>query len=176
MLTSQVSSEGLYETSGPSGRQTACSRVYAHLVSRPIAVVLTVVLLLAGSCDESPSQQMACAREPITTESGLTYQDLRCGGGAEATSGSTVKIRYIATLQDGTKFDSSGKRGGPFVFPVGRGQVIAGLEEGVGGMRAGGARRLVIPPSLAYGDAGFPPKVEPGATVVFQVELVAVSD
>jgi FKBP-type peptidyl-prolyl cis-trans isomerase len=141
-----------------------------------LAVLLIAALLGVAGCDGSSPEQIACARTPVTTESGLTYEDLRCGTGAEATGGSSVTIRYTAALEDGTQFDSSMERGGSFVFPLGRGQVIQGLEEGVRGMRAGGARRLELPPHLAYGDAGFPPDVPPDATVVFRVGLLEVSE
>lgn len=141
---------------------------------RAAAVLLIVVLL--GACNASSEEQSACAGEPVTTESGLVYEDLHCGKGTEAIGGSSVTIRYTAALEDGARFDSSSDRGGSFVFPLGHGQVIQGLEEGVRGMRAGGARRLEIPPDLAYGDAGFPPEVPPGATVIFRVQLLEVDE
>ena len=138
----------------------------------PRAVVGVVVVLVGVACNDSAPEPSACARQPVTTESGLTYQDLRCGRGPEAVGGSSVTIRYTAALEDGTQFDSSVSQGGSFVFPLGRGQVIEGLDEGIRGMRVGGARRLEIPPELGYGDAGFPPEVGPDATVVFHVQLV----
>ena len=144
-------------------------------MSQAIAALLTVACLSAACTDSTP-ERVACARRPVTTDSGLTYQDLRCGRGPEAIGGSSVTIRYTAQLPNGTQFGSSREQGGSFVFPLGRGQVIEGLDEGVRGMRVGGARRLEIPAELAYGDAGFPPEVEPGAGVVFQVELLKAED
>jgi peptidylprolyl isomerase len=109
-----------------------------------------------------------------TTASGLKYYDLEVGTGAEATSGSTAVVHYTGWLTDGTMFDSSLSRGEPFPFPVGGGRVIRGWDEGVAGMRVGGRRQLVIPASLGYGDRGAGNVIPPGATLVFEVELLEV--
>ena len=108
------------------------------------------------------------------TPSGLRYQDLEKGNGAEATAGKDVKVHYTGWLPNGEKFDSSRDRNEPFGFTLGAGQVIAGWDEGVAGMKVGGRRKLVIPPDLAYGTAGAPPDIPPGATLVFDVELLDV--
>jgi FKBP-type peptidyl-prolyl cis-trans isomerase len=109
-----------------------------------------------------------------TTASGLTYQDVVTGTGAEATKGQSVSVHYTGWLTDGTKFDSSKDRGEPFVFPLGRGQVIRGWDEGVQGMKVGGTRKLTIPPSLGYGVRGAGGVIPPNATLVFEVELLKV--
>jgi FKBP-type peptidyl-prolyl cis-trans isomerase len=108
------------------------------------------------------------------TPSGLRYQDLAPGDGATATAGKSVTVHYTGWLPNGEKFDSSRDRNEPFSFTLGAGQVIAGWDEGVAGMKVGGRRKLVIPPDLAYGTAGAPPDIPPGATLVFEVELLNV--
>jgi FKBP-type peptidyl-prolyl cis-trans isomerase len=108
------------------------------------------------------------------TPSGLRYQDLAKGEGREAASGGTASVHYTGWLTNGEKFDSSRDRNQPFSFTLGAGQVIAGWDEGVAGMKVGGRRKLVIPASLGYGTAGAPPDIPPGATLVFDVELLDV--
>jgi len=109
-----------------------------------------------------------------TTPSGLTYDVLQAGTGAVATSGKKVTVHYTGWLTDGKKFDSSVDRGRPFPFQLGAGQVIRGWDEGVAGMKVGEKRKLTIPSNLAYGDRGFPGAIPPGATLIFEVELLAV--
>jgi FKBP-type peptidyl-prolyl cis-trans isomerase FkpA len=108
------------------------------------------------------------------TPSGLRYQDITEGQGAEATADRTVSVHYTGWLPNGEKFDSSRDRNLPFNFTLGAGQVIAGWDEGVAGMKVGGRRKLVIPADLGYGTAGAPPDIPPGATLVFDVELLDV--
>jgi FKBP-type peptidyl-prolyl cis-trans isomerase len=108
------------------------------------------------------------------TPSGLRYQDLVKGQGAEAVAGKSVVVHYTGWLPNGEKFDSSRDRNEPFSFTLGAGQVIAGWDEGVAGMKVGGRRKLLVPPDLAYGTAGAPPDIPPGATLVFEVELLNV--
>jgi FKBP-type peptidyl-prolyl cis-trans isomerase FkpA len=105
----------------------------------------------------------------------LQIEDLKVGTGSEAASGKQVSVHYVGTLTDGSKFDSSRDRGKGFDFRLGAGQVIRGWDQGVAGMKVGGLRKLTIPPDLAYGDRGFPPVIPPRATLVFEVELLAVS-
>ena len=109
-----------------------------------------------------------------TTPSGLTIEELTVGAGAEATAGQDVKVHYTGWLTNGAKFDSSKDRGDPFVFPLGRGQVIKGWDEGVQGMKVGGKRKLTIPPALGYGARGAGGVIPPNATLVFEVELLGV--
>ena len=108
--------------------------------------------------------------------SGLKYQDMVVGSGAEATPGRRVSVHYTGWLQsDGTKFDSSVDRGTPFDFTLGRGEVIQGWDQGVAGMKVGGKRKLTIPANLGYGAQGTPGgPIPPNATLVFDVELLGV--
>jgi FKBP-type peptidyl-prolyl cis-trans isomerase len=141
---------------------------------RAIALVLAVVLVLS-SCSGSDESSAECAEEPVESETGLRYEDLSCGSGAEAAGGTSITIEYTAELADGTEYASSEDQDGELVFPLGRGQVINGLDEGVRSMKVGGTRRLTIPPDLAYGEAGFPPYVGPDETVVYEVTLLEVA-
>jgi len=107
----------------------------------------------------------------------LQIEDIEVGSGAEATgSGQTVTVHYTGWLTDGTKFDSSVDRGNPFQFPLGVGMVIKGWDQGVAGMKVGGKRKLTIPPDLGYGASGAGGVIPPNATLVFEVELLEVSD
>jgi peptidylprolyl isomerase len=107
----------------------------------------------------------------VTTPSGLKYIDLTVGAGAPPTPGATVLVHYTGWLTDGTRFDSSVERGDPFTFPIGRGRVIKGWDEGVGSMLPGGRRLLIIPPELGYGERGAGGKIPPNSTLVFDVAL-----
>jgi FKBP-type peptidyl-prolyl cis-trans isomerase FkpA len=109
-----------------------------------------------------------------STPSGLQYQDVVTGSGAEAVPGKVAVVHYTGWLTDGTKFDSSRDGGEPFSFALGEGQVIAGWDQGVAGMKVGGRRKLVIPPDLGYGPMGSPPVIPADATLVFDVELLDV--
>ncbi len=117
----------------------------------------------------------------ITTASGLQYEDTVPGTGATAQAGQRVRVHYTGWLHDpaadngrGRKFDSSKDRNDPFVFPLGAGHVIGGWDEGVQGMKVGGTRTLLIPPQLGYGARGAGGVIPPNATLVFEVELLAV--
>ncbi len=109
------------------------------------------------------------------TDSGLKYEDLVAGDGEAAAAGQRVSVHYTGWLLDGEKFDSSLDRNQPFDFSLGKGMVIQGWDEGVAGMKVGGKRRLTIPPQLGYGQRGAGGVIPPNATLVFEVELLAVS-
>jgi FKBP-type peptidyl-prolyl cis-trans isomerase FkpA len=110
-----------------------------------------------------------------TTPRGLTIEELVVGAGDAAGAGQQVTVHYTGWLTNGSKFDSSKDRGEPFVFPLGKGQVIKGWDEGVQGMKVGGKRKLTIPPALGYGAHGAGGVIPPGATLLFEVELLKVA-
>jgi len=110
----------------------------------------------------------------IKTASGLVIEDLVVGNGATAAAGQRVSVHYTGWLQNGDKFDSSKDRGQAFMFSLGGGEVIRGWDEGVNGMKVGGKRKLTIPPELGYGARGAGGVIPPNATLLFEVELLAV--
>jgi FKBP-type peptidyl-prolyl cis-trans isomerase FkpA len=114
-----------------------------------------------------------------TTATGLQYEDTVVGDGAEATKGQTVTVHYTGWLyedgEQGVKFDSSKDRRDPFQFILGAGMVIRGWDEGVAGMKIGGARTLIIPADLGYGSRGAGGVIPPNATLKFDVELLELS-
>jgi FKBP-type peptidyl-prolyl cis-trans isomerase FkpA len=137
--------------------------------------LLAACLLLAAGC-ERESQNMS---QSNVTE--LVKTDDLVGSGNEAVSGRRVTVHYTGWLYDqtrpdrkGTKFDSSRDRDDPFEFRLGAGQVIAGWDQGVAGMRVGGRRTLTIPPALGYGSRGAGGDIPPNATLLFEVELLDV--
>ena len=113
--------------------------------------------------------------QPLTkTASGLGYVDLVEGTGPQPKPGESVRVHYTGWLENGKKFDSSHDRREPLVFPIGKGHVIKGWDEGVGSMKVGGKRKLVIPANLGYGDRGAAGLIPPGATLIFEVELLGI--
>jgi FKBP-type peptidyl-prolyl cis-trans isomerase FkpA len=115
----------------------------------------------------------------IMTSSGLQYEDITVGSGAEAKAGDYVSVHYTGWLQNadgsaGNKFDSSKDRNEPFEFPLGGGRVIQGWDQGVQGMKVGGVRKLIIPAALGYGARGAGGVIPPNATLIFEVELLGV--
>jgi FKBP-type peptidyl-prolyl cis-trans isomerase FkpA len=110
-----------------------------------------------------------------TTSSGLIIEDSVVGSGDEASAGQSVSVHYTGWLSDGKKFDSSKDRNDPFQFQLGARRVIAGWDEGVQGMKIGGTRKLTIPPELGYGARGAGGVIPPNATLVFEVELLAIA-
>ena len=150
----------------------------------------TMLLLSAGllvAACSGQSNAPATSSTPQTTQttesnvSNLIKTDNKVGTGPEAVAGHDVSVHYTGWLYDakapdhkGSKFDSSRDRNEPFVFPLGGGMVIKGWDQGVAGMKVGGQRTLVIPPELGYGARGAGGVIPPNATLVFDVELLAV--
>jgi FKBP-type peptidyl-prolyl cis-trans isomerase FkpA len=142
------------------------------------ALLLAAVMLPLAAC--AKEEQSAPPTTASTVES-LQIIELVEGEGVEAESGRVAVVHYTgwlfepsATESKGAKFDSSVDRGRPFKFPVGGGRVIKGWDVGVAGMKAGGKRRLIIPSDMAYGQRGAGGSIPPGATLVFDVELLDV--
>lgn len=109
----------------------------------------------------------------VETDSGLQYQIVEAGEGENPAASDSVTVHYRGTLLDGTEFDSSYSRGQPATFPLNG--VIAGWTEGVQLVKPGGKIKLFIPSDLAYGDRGAPPTIKPGATLIFDVELISIN-
>lgn len=110
----------------------------------------------------------------ITTPSGLKYVDLVVGTGPAVKTGDHVSVNYLGKLLDGTKFDASADHGGTFDYVQGVTSLIAGWTEGTSTMKVGGKRKLIIPPQLGYGMQGAGDAVPPNATLIFEIELVAI--
>jgi FKBP-type peptidyl-prolyl cis-trans isomerase len=143
--------------------------------------LLAAVVGVAGASacnkktDEAAPAAAPGAAAPQTPGGGLMIEEVKIGDGALATKGKTVSVHYTGTLTTGVKFDSSLDRGQPIQFILGTGQVIKGWDQGIDGMKVGGKRKLTIPPELGYGARGTPGgPIPPNATLVFDVELVAV--
>ncbi|MEA2508562.1 MAG: FKBP-type peptidyl-prolyl cis-trans isomerase FkpA [Actinomycetota bacterium] len=112
----------------------------------------------------------------ITTPNGVKVTDAKCGKGAEATRGSTIKVLYVGKLSSGKVFDASSRHGNkPLKILIGQGAVIPGWDEAVPGMRVGGVRDLTIPPAMAYGSSGAGTAIPPNATIEFRIKLVGVT-
>lgn len=106
----------------------------------------------------------------------LEIKDIRQGDGAEAKAGQNVTVHYVGVaFSTGEEFDASWNRNSPFTFPLGGGRVIKGWDQGVQGMKVGGRRQLTIPAHLAYGNQSPTPAIKPGETLIFVVDLLAVS-
>jgi peptidylprolyl isomerase len=129
---------------------------------------LVLLVLLAAACGPAVDDNT------ITTESGLQVEILEEGTGEIPEAGDLVSVHYRGTLEDGTPFDNSYDRGQPYTFPLGMGRVIAGWDEGIALLNEGTTARLTIPAELGYGEAGSGEAIPPGATLVFEVELIEV--
>jgi FKBP-type peptidyl-prolyl cis-trans isomerase FkpA len=144
----------------------------------PTLLVVVLLALVAAGCERQDPQDDAQLAQSDLTD--LRVIDLSEGSGDEAQPGQRVTVHYTGWLYNptrpddkGREFDSSRKRGQPFTFRLGQGEVIEGWDLGVAGMREGGQRRLVVPARLAYGSRQMGEAIPPNATLVFDVELVA---
>jgi peptidylprolyl isomerase len=178
------------------------SSLALRAVKLPIVLIaLCAVLAFAGcgsssdSSSESSESSGSTTSESTSAEAGggektkpkvtvptgappkkLEVKELEEGSGTEAKSGSEVTVQYVGVdYKNGEEFDSSWSRNEPFSFTLGAGQVIPGWDQGVEGMKVGGRRELIIPPELAYGEAGAPPAIGPNETLVFVIDLLEVN-
>ncbi len=151
-------------------------------MTKPIAITIVLIsaALFAQTAAKKPATAHPAATGPtkvtgdgVKTDSGLQYWDIKVGTGEVAKNGDHVKVHYTGWLTTGKKFDSS-VGGAPFDFTIGKGDVIKGWDEGVTGMKVGGKRQLKIPPTLAYGEKGYPGVIPANATLIFDIRLVAI--
>ena len=146
--------------------------------SKMAAVALAVAMAGGLTATVSTSVFAQGAGKTMTTASGLQITDTKAGTGASPKTGQICVMHYTGWLYQngakGAKFDSSVDRGQPFEFPIGTGRVIGGWDEGVASMKVGGKRTLIIPPELGYGARGAGGVIPPNATLVFEVELLAI--
>ena len=141
----------------------------------PANATLTFEVELVEIAPGSPAAPTAVDESQyLTTTQGVKYVDLVVGEGPEAANGQLIVAHYTGWLQDGTKFDSSIDRGEPYTFNLGMGQVIAGWDIGLRGMKVGATRQLVVPAALAYGERGYGGVIPPNATLIFEIELLEV--
>jgi FKBP-type peptidyl-prolyl cis-trans isomerase FkpA len=158
------------------------SVLWCRAMMRPLAFLCTVAVIAAAGASCSHKKHASASAGAATSggaavpgAGGLVIEEVKTGNGAPASTGKMVSVHYVGRLTDGTKFDSSYDRGQPIDFPLGAGVVIKGWDQGVAGMKVGGKRKLTIPPDLAYGARGTPGgPIPPNATLVFDVELMAV--
>ncbi|MGN6311105.1 MAG: FKBP-type peptidyl-prolyl cis-trans isomerase [Xanthobacteraceae bacterium] len=147
----------------------------AAIAFRAFAIVATAAFVAGGASTPTMAQAKG---KTMTTASGLQIVDTQVGTGATPARGQTCVMHYTGWLyvdgKKGKKFDSSVDRNEPFEFPIGMGRVIAGWDEGVSTMKVGGKRTLIIPPELGYGARGAGGVIPPNATLIFDVELLAV--
>jgi len=147
-------------------------RISARIVLAAAAALALLVPSLATAQEEKDLKDVKWTKTP----SGLQYSDSKEGKGDSPRTGQTVVVHYTGWLYEngakGKKFDSSRDRGQPFDFPIGRGMVIKGWDEGVATMKPGGRRLLLIPPDLGYGARGAGDVIPPNATLLFDVELI----
>jgi peptidylprolyl isomerase len=146
----------------------------------PLAIDSQAAIAIANTADRQPRSNAIAkvSKNPktVTTSSGLKYIILKTGKGNTPKTGQTVSVHYTGTLTNGKKFDSSLDKGQPFSFILGKGQVIPGWDEGLSTMKVGERRKLTIPPKLGYGAAGAGGVIPPNATLIFDVELLKISN
>ena len=147
----------------------------AILFTALAAIIIWGAVQYSNQIDLEAPQTAETSQTAITTSNeAVNIEDTVVGTGAEVKNGDTVSVHYVGTFEDGVKFDASRDHGSTFEFTVGAGQVIPGWDQGLLGMKVGGTRKLVVPPSLAYGATGVPGAIPPNSTLYFEIELVGI--
>ena len=177
--TSSQTSASQTSASQTSASQTSAGETATTTAAERPAKLPRGALFAEADAEQKAEQQQQQEQQPqaskrVTTETGLQYEDMVVGNGPQPQGGQTVTVHYTGWLTNGTKFDSSVDKGQPFQFVLGAREVIRGWDEGVATMRVGGKRRLFVPPDLGYGDRGAGGVIPPGATLVFDVELLGI--
>lgn len=155
------------ESNPPSGRSSR------RKFNVKILIIVLIIAVAASAVAYVVANRNGQAGNEITTESGMRYVDLKVGDGATPRMGQRVRVHYIGRLENGTEFENSYNQGPPVEFNVGPG-LIRGWNEALQTMKVGGKRRIILPPHLAYGQAGSPPRIPPNATLTFEIELLGV--
>jgi peptidylprolyl isomerase len=148
----------------------------SHLFSSPASTNAPAPAAPAAPAGANVEKDKETGKPIVTTPSGLKYVDLVVGTGAAVKTGDHVSVNYVGKLLDGTKFDASADHGGTFDYVQGVTSLIAGWTEGTSTMKVGGKRKLIIPPQLGYGMQGAGDAVPPNATLIFEIELVAINN
>ena len=155
------------ESYPPSGRSSR------RKFNVKILIIVLIIAVAASAVAYVVANRNGQAGNEITTESGMRYVDLKVGDGATPRMGQRVRVHYIGRLENGTEFENSYNQGPPVEFNVGPG-LIRGWNEALQTMKVGGKRRIILPPHLAYGQAGSPPRIPPNATLTFVIEVLGV--
>jgi peptidylprolyl isomerase len=165
---------------GERGPLRALEGRVALLAGALLALLVALVLpMVAHGSTSTPAHGPLSEKPRIKAHEGpapkrLVIRNIIKGHGPKAEKGDVLTVNYVGAFYgNGKVFDSSWHRDEPFTFPLGEGEVIQGWERGVGGMRVGGRRELIIPPALAYGSRGSPPTIPPNSTLIFVVDLLA---
>jgi FKBP-type peptidyl-prolyl cis-trans isomerase len=151
-------------------RRSQITAVGARGSRAPVLVAAAAAFLFAAC--SGGSDELVCSEEVTETEDGLMIQDSECGAGEPVDRGDSVEVMFSGAIEGGGVFERSVE---PYRFRLGVGEVIDGWDEGIEGMQEGGIRTLTIPPDLAYGSIGLEPDIPPGATLVYEIELVSRS-
>lgn len=157
----------------PASAASAPARRGGKTFNYKVLVIIAIVAVAAAAIAYVVANRGSQAGNEIPTPSGMKYTDLKVGDGASPKIGQGVQVHYIGWLANGKEFNNSYKDGRPAEFSLGPG-LIPGWNEALQSMKVGGKRRIILPPSLAYGPTGRPPTIPPNETLTFEIELLGV--